>query len=49
MGTGRTAEFRKDAVRIALTSGLSRRHVADDLGVGFSTLNKCVNAHRTRM
>ena len=33
MGTGRTDEFRKDAVRIALTSGLSRRQVADDLGV----------------
>ena len=60
MGTGRTEEFRKDAVRIALSSkdqkmirgiifpedGLSRRQVADDLGVGLSTLNKWVNAHR---
>ena len=46
MGTGRTDEFRKEAVRIALTSGLSRRQVADDLGVGFSTLNKWVSAHR---
>ena len=46
MGTGRTDEFRKDAVRIALTSGLSRRQVADDLGVGMSTLNKWVTAHR---
>ena len=46
MGTVRTDEFRKDAVRIALTSGLSRRPVADDLGVGLSTLNKWVNAHR---
>ena len=46
MGIGRTDEFRKDAVRIALTSGLSRRQVADDLGVGLSTLNKWVNAHR---
>ena len=35
MSTGRTEEFRKEAVRIALTSGLSRRQVADDLGVGF--------------
>ncbi len=33
-------------MRIALTSGLSRRQVADDLGVGFSTLNKWVSAHR---
>ena len=46
MGTGRTDELRKEAVRIALTSGLSRRQVADDLGVGFSTLNKWVSAHR---
>ena len=33
-------------MRIALTSGLSRRQVADDLGVGLSTLNKWVTAHR---
>ncbi len=46
MGTGGTEEFRKDEVRIALTSGLTRRQVADDLGVGLSTLNKWVNAHR---
>ena len=46
MGTGRTDEFRRDSVRIALTSGLSRRQVAEDLGVGLSTLNKWVNAHR---
>ncbi|MBP0485219.1 IS3 family transposase [Sagittula salina] len=46
MGTGRTDEFRKDAVRIALTSGLTRRQIADDLGVGLSTLNKWVTAHR---
>jgi len=46
MGTGRTEEFRKDAVRIALTSGLSRRQLADELGGGMSTLNKWVTAHR---
>jgi transposase len=34
--------FKRDAVRIAQTSGLTRRQVASDLGVGFSTLNKCV-------
>lgn len=38
MVTGRTDESRKDAARIALTSGLTRRQVADDLGVGLSTL-----------
>jgi transposase-like protein len=46
VGTGRTDKFRKDAVRIALTSELSRQQVADDLGVGKSTLNKWVTAHR---
>ena len=46
MGQLRTDEFRKDAVRIALTSGLTRRQVADDLGVGMSTLNKWITAHR---
>ena len=46
MGTVRTGEFRKDALRIALTSGLSRKQIADDLGVGMSTLNKWITAHR---
>ncbi len=46
MGLKRTDEFRQDAVRIALTSGLTRKQVADDLGVGMSTLNKCITAHR---
>ena len=44
MGTGRTDEFRKDAVSIALTSGFSRCQIADDLGVGLTILNKWVNA-----
>lgn len=46
MGLKRTDEFRADAVRIALTSGLTRKQVADDLGVGMSTLNKWITAHR---
>lgn len=46
MGLKRTDEFRADAVRIALTSGLKRKQVADDLGVGMSTLNKWIAAHR---
>ena len=45
MGHLRTDEFRKDAVRIALTSGFPRRQVADDLGVGVSTLNKWIKVH----
>ena len=35
-------EFKRDAVRIATSSGLTRRQVASDLGVGLSTLNKWV-------
>ncbi len=46
MGTKRTDEFGADVVRIALTSGLTRKQVASDLGVGLSTLNKWVTAHR---
>jgi transposase len=46
MSTVRTDEFRNYAVWITLTSGLTRRQVADDLGVGLSTPNKWVNAHR---
>ena len=46
MGLKRTDEFRQDAVRIALTGGLTRKQVADDLGVGMSTLNKWITAHR---
>ena len=33
-------------MRIALASGLTRRQVSDDLGVGMSTLNKWITAHR---
>ena len=33
MGRGRTDEFRKDAVRIALTSGLTRKQVAVSPGL----------------
>ena len=46
MGLKRTEEFSQDAVRIALTSGLARKQVADDLGVGMSTLNKWITAYR---
>ena len=46
MGLKRTDECRQDAVLIALTSGLTRKQVADDLGVGMSTLNKWITAYR---
>ncbi len=40
MGLKRADEFRKDAARISVTSGLTRKQMADDLGVAMSTLNK---------
>jgi len=41
-----TAEFRRDAVRIATSIGLTRPKIASDLGVGLSTLNKWVQKHQ---
>jgi transposase len=41
-----TDEFRRDAVRMATTSGLTRPQLSSDLGVGFSTLNKWVQQHQ---
>jgi transposase len=39
-------EFKQEAVRIALTSGLPRERVAADLGVGKSTLGKWISQYR---
>lgn len=41
-----TEEFRAEAVRLALTSGLARKQVAADLGIGFSTLSRWIWLHR---
>ena len=46
MATSYTEEFRRDAVRISTTSGLTRPQIASDLGVGLSTLNKWVQKHQ---
>jgi transposase len=35
-------EFRRDVLRIALTSGLPRSQVASDLGIALTTLNKWI-------
>jgi transposase len=37
MGNGNrpTSEFRREAVRLALTSGRTRREIAEDLGTGY--------------
>ena len=41
-----SVEFKQEAVRIALTSGLSRERVAKDLGIGKSTLGKWLAQYR---
>ena len=46
MAKKHTEEFKQEAIRIALTSGLTRKQVADDLGVGFSTLAKWIQKSR---
>jgi transposase len=46
MATRYTDEFRRDVVRIATTSGLTRPQVSSDLGGGLSTLNKWVQKHQ---
>ncbi len=46
MASRPTQEFRAEAVRVALTSGLPRKQVASDFGVGFSTLNRWIQQDR---
>ena len=41
-----TEEFKQEAVRIALTSGLSRERVAKDLGIGKSTRGNWISQYR---
>ena len=43
-----TPEFREEAVRLAQTSGRSRREVAADLGIGLSTLRNGIDRRRDR-
>ena len=47
MAKKHTEEFRQEAVRIALTSGLPRRQVAENLSVGFQTLAKWMQRSRS--
>lgn len=44
-----TPEFRAEAVRVALTSGLPRKQVAADLGIGFSTLSRWIQQDRRNL
>ena len=41
-----TPEFRDEAVRLAQTSGRSRREIAADLGIGLSTLRAWIDGRR---
>jgi len=43
-----TPEFRAAAVRLAQTSGRSRREIASDLGIGRSTLRNWIDRRRDR-
>src|ERR671911_35419 len=43
-----TPEFQDEAVRLVETSGLSRREVAADLGVGLSTLRHWIDRRGER-
>lgn len=47
MALKQTEEFRREAVRIALSSGLPRARVAADLGIGKSTLSHWISQYRS--
>ncbi len=46
MNLKKSNAFKLEAVQLALTSGLTRKEVAADLGIGFSTLNKWIAQHK---
>ena len=46
MGHVHTEGLRREAVRLAKTSGLTRKQLAADLGIGLSTLGKCISTYR---
>ena len=46
MAKQKSAEFKQEAVRLALSSGLPTKQVASDLGIGLSTLSRWISEHR---
>jgi len=40
-----TTEFRREAARLALSSGRPRQEIADDLGVGLSSLTRWIGRY----
>ena len=49
MGKLHSEDFKRDAVRMALNSGLTRKQLAADLGIGFSTLAAWVRKYRSEV
>lgn len=47
MGHGHGEDFKREAVRLARSSGLTHRQVAADLGIGLSTRGKLITMYRT--
>lgn len=43
-----TAEFKEEAVRLALTAGRTQAQAARDLGIGHTTLERWIAQHRDR-
>lgn len=50
MGNGNrpTPEFRREAVRLVLISGRTRREIAEDLGIGLSMVTRWLSRVRLR-
>ena len=46
MASNHTPEFRAEAVRVALASSPTRKQVAANFGVGFSTLSRWIQQDR---
>jgi len=46
MGQIHGEEFKREAVRLARSSSLTRKQVAADLGIGLSTLGKWISAYQ---
>ena len=47
MSTKKSEEFKREAINLVLTSGLSQKQVAADLGIGQSTLGKWLSQYRS--
>ena len=46
MGHKHGEDLKREAVRLARSSGLTRKQVAADLGIGLSTLGKWISAYK---